>query len=106
MKKIYLVISAVVGATLALPVTAHHNSVFYDDLVIGDMMDLHDNAIENLNLPDSAMGAMDPSNGLTPVDATGSMPEDLDPQPNGTQIPDEPGTDNGGNTAGEPWPID
>ena len=102
MKKTCLIATAVISVALAAPVAAHHNSPLYDSLVIGDMMDRHDDAINNLVLPDSATGAMDPSN-LAPNDSAGSMPEDLEPQPKGTQIPDDPGTDNGGNTAGEPW---
>lgn len=101
MKTTYLIATTVIGLTLAAPLAAHHNSPF--DIEIGDMMDRHENAIENLNLPDSASGAMDPSNGAPTDSSGGSMPTDLDPQPNGTGIPEDPGTDNGGNTGGVPW---
>ena len=96
MKTTYLITTAVIGLALAAPLAAHHNAPF--ELDIGDMMGRHEAAIDSLvlDMPGSAMGTMDPSN----------MPDDLDPQPNGTGIPDDfnPGTDNGGNTAGEPRP--
>lgn len=102
MKKTSLFVAAVIGVALAAPVAAHHNSPF--DLEIGDMMDQHETAINTLMLPDSALGGMDPSNDAPTDSSGGSMPEDLDPQPNGVGVPDDPGTDNGGNRDGEPWP--
>lgn len=101
MRTTYLIATTVIGLALAAPLAAHHNSPFYEDLEIGDMMGRHEDAIDNLNLS----GPMDPSN-EAPVDSSGSMPTDIDPQPNGTGIPDgsNQGLDNGGITNGRAWP--
>ncbi|MEA3277455.1 MAG: hypothetical protein U9Q81_19660 [Pseudomonadota bacterium] len=102
MKTTYLIATAVIGAALAAPLAAHHNAPF--ELEIGDMMERHENAIQNLELPTSAMGAMDPSNDAPTVSSDGSRTNDIVPQPNGIGTPEEPGGIDGGNTAGEPWP--
>lgn len=96
MKTTYLIATTVIGLALATPLAAHHNAPF--ELDIGDMMDRHEEAIDNLSLP----GAMDPSNGAG-ADNDGSRTTDANPQPYGIGTPDETGGIDGGNRDGEPW---
>ena len=116
MKPGLLITSAIIGVALVAPVAAHHNSPSGTDLEIGDMMGYHDAAIAELDATGSM--AMDPSNAAPTDSSAGSMPEDLDPQPNGTNIPDalpdtasgsggtsaEEGRVNGATRAGTYWP--
>jgi hypothetical protein len=106
MKTTYLVATAAISAVLAAPVTAHHNSPIYDLIEIGDMMGNHDDAIDNLDQPGGGdmTSSMDPADDMS--DGGMQMPDDLDPQPSGTHIPDElpdGGVDNGGTGEREPW---
>ena len=96
MKTTYLIATTVIGFALAAPLAAHHNAPF--ELEIGDMMDRHEDAIENLNL----IGNMDPSNGAG-NDNDGSRINDVDPQPNGIQGSDASGVETGGSRGGVPW---
>jgi hypothetical protein len=71
---------------LAAPVSAHHNSPWGEDgIEIGDMQDMHDSAIaemeEMYNGNTDNDAAMDPSDGAMDLDG-------IDPQPNGVNIPD------------------
>ena len=101
MKTTYLIATTVIGFALAAPLAAHHNAPF--ELEIGDMMDRHEEAILDLNLPDSASGAMDPSNGAPTDSSDGSRINDADPQPSGIGAPEEPGGVDGGTRGGVPW---
>ena len=93
MKTTYLIATTVICLALAAPLAAHHNSPA--DPEIGDMMGMHDEAIESLDT-----GSMDPSNDASIESSEGSMPEDTDPQSNRESIPVDPEMDNGGNRGG------
>ena len=94
MKTTYLIATTVICLALAAPLAAHHNSPA--DPEIGDMMGMHEYAIDNL---DNTMGSMDPSNDESIESSEGSMPEDTG-QSNRVGIPVDPEMDNGGNRGG------
>ena len=102
MKATYIV-ATVIGLALAAPLAAHHNAPF--ELEIGDAMGRHEEAILSLDLPDSATGAMDPSNAAPTDSSDGSRINDVNPQPNGIGIPEEPAGIDGGSRDGVPWQI-
>jgi hypothetical protein len=81
MKKSYLIAITAMCMALALPVSAHHNSPWEDDVIeIGDMQGNHDAAILDLPVTGGSQ-TMDP--------ADSSMPSGIEPQPNGVSIPAE-----------------
>jgi hypothetical protein len=85
MKTHYLIAIAAIGAALAAPVSAHHNIPFETDLVIGDMQDNHEEAI--MALPDTIGAINTPIEPMDPADGQMDF-TNIDPQPNGVNIPD------------------
>jgi len=86
MKTTSIIAVTALGLALGTPVSAHHNSPWGEDgIEIGDMQGLHDaayEAVSTLDYGNTDMGqAMDPADSL--------MPDGIDPQPNGVDIPDE-----------------
>jgi hypothetical protein len=84
MKTSYLFAITALGVALAAPVSAHDNSPWsVDGIEIGDMQDLHEAAIAEMaelyNGNTDNVAELDPSN----------MSDDIDPQPNGVDIPDD-----------------
>lgn len=88
MKRTYLIATTAILAVLAAPVAAHHNSPWGEDgIEIGDMQGMHDamyDLISDRDLGNTDMGQM-----MDPADTANNMPDGIDPQPNGVNIPDD-----------------
>ena len=102
MKATYIA-TTVIGLALAAPLAAHHNSPFGEELEIGDAMERHEEAINELVLPDTASGAMDPSNTPSTDMSDGSRINDANPQPDRIGTVPLPGSADGGSRGGVPW---
>jgi hypothetical protein len=75
-----------IGMALAASAAAHHNSPFGEDGIdIGDMQGMHDATYDRVSSFD--YGNTDMGQAMDPAD--GQMPDGIDPQPSGVNIPDD-----------------
>ncbi len=74
-----------IGMALAASAAAHHNSPFGEDGIdIGDMQGMHDATYDRVSSFD--YGNTDMGQAMDPADS--QMPDGIDPQPSGVDIPD------------------
>lgn len=99
MKTQILVAITAFGMALAAPVSAHHNSPWGEDgIEIGDMQGMHEEAFATASELYNGNTEVDPE--MDPADSM--MPDDIVPQPEGVNIPDDATSSGPVNGAGTP----